>query len=65
MSGGPNSHEGTFDPTAQGKLKGCAPQFCYIDDINSWATNELTVNWNSALAWVASYVADQAAEIDQ
>jgi endoglucanase len=25
----------------------------------SWSTNELTINWNSALAWVAAYAADQ------
>ena len=39
--------------------RAAAPQFCYIDDINSWSTNEITINWNSALAWVASFVADQ------
>ena len=44
---------------AQRLLQGCAPQFCYIDDIESWSTNELTINWNAALAWVASFVADQ------
>jgi hypothetical protein len=32
---------------------------CYVDDIQSWATNEITVNWNSVLSWVASFVADQ------
>ena len=40
-------------------LAGCAPQFCYIDDIESWSTNELAINWNAALAWVASFAADQ------
>ena len=34
-------------------------QFCYIDDIQSWSTNELTINWNAPLAWIASFVADQ------
>ncbi len=33
--------------------------FCYVDDINSYATNEVAINWNSALAWVASFLADQ------
>ncbi len=47
------------DPVAQQKLQGCAPQFCYIDDIDSWSTNELTINWNSPLAWIAAFVADQ------
>jgi endoglucanase len=40
-------------------LLGCLPQFCYIDDINSWSTNELTINWNWTLSWVVAFVADQ------
>jgi endoglucanase len=59
IAGGPNSLEQTWDPVAQRLLTGCAPQFCYIDDIGSWSTNELTVNWNAPLSWVASFVADQ------
>ncbi|WP_203701111.1 glycoside hydrolase family 9 protein [Asanoa iriomotensis] len=57
LSGGPNSS--IQDPVAQQKLQGCAPQFCYIDDIESWSTNELTINWNAPLAWIAAFVADQ------
>jgi len=57
IAGGPNSE--LQDPLAASLLAGCAPQFCYIDDINSWSTNELAINWNAALAWVASFVADQ------
>ncbi|MFF7945870.1 glycoside hydrolase family 9 protein [Streptomyces griseorubiginosus] len=57
LAGGPNS--GIQDPYAQSKLQGCVGQFCYIDDIQSWATNEHTINWNSALTRMASFVADQ------
>ena len=57
LAGGPNS--GIQDPLAQVKLKGCVGQFCYIDDIQSWSTNEEAINWNSALAWVSAFVADQ------
>ncbi|WP_232533857.1 glycoside hydrolase family 9 protein [Plantactinospora sp. KBS50] len=57
LAGGANS--ALQDPLAQQKLAGCAPQFCYIDDIESYSTNELAINWNSALAWVAGFVADQ------
>ncbi|MFD8199186.1 glycoside hydrolase family 9 protein [Streptomyces sp. NPDC059701] len=57
LSGGPNS--AIQDPYAQSKLQGCVGQFCYIDDIQSWSTNEHTVNWNAALARMASFVADQ------
>ncbi|WP_371874723.1 glycoside hydrolase family 9 protein [Streptomyces fulvorobeus] len=56
LAGGPNAS--IEDPVAQAKLKGCAPSMCYIDDIESWATNEITINWNAPLAWVASYVDD-------
>ncbi|MEH0548701.1 glycoside hydrolase family 9 protein [Streptomyces sp. B21-105] len=57
LAGGPNSS--IQDPYAQGKLQGCVGQFCYIDDIQSWSTNETAINWNAALARMASFVADQ------
>lgn len=57
LAGGPNS--GLEDPLAQQRLAGCAPQFCYLDHIDSWSTNELTINWNSTVAWNASFLADQ------
>lgn len=62
LAGGPNSTKSTWDPTIAALYTGdneCSPQMCYVDHIQSWATNEITVNWNSALAWVASFVADQ------
>ena len=60
MSGGPNSTAAkTGDPVATPLFKdGCFAQFCYIDDIGSWSTNEITINWNASLSWVASFVAD-------
>ncbi|MFE7173201.1 glycoside hydrolase family 9 protein [Streptomyces sp. NPDC057616] len=57
LAGGPNSS--IQDPHAQSKLQGCVGQFCYIDDIQSWSTNETAINWNAALARMASFVADQ------
>ena len=59
LSGGPNSS--IQDPVAQRLFgdHGCAPQKCYIDDIESWSTNEITINWNAALAQIASWLADQ------
>ncbi|GAB3448764.1 cellulase [Streptomonospora sediminis] len=62
LAGGPNSQSATWDPVAQDKLAGCAPQFCYIDDIESYSTNELTINWNAPLAIVSSFIADQTGE---
>ena len=61
VAGGPNSTAAsTGDPVATPLFKnGCAAQFCYIDDIGSWSTNEITINWNAPLSWVASFLADQ------
>ncbi|WP_084546377.1 glycoside hydrolase family 9 protein [Glycomyces arizonensis] len=61
LSGGPNSDAATWDPEAQRWLPGCAPQMCYIDDIGSFSTNELTINWNAPLAQVANFAANQTA----
>ncbi|WP_420309906.1 glycoside hydrolase family 9 protein [Streptomyces sp. YS-B37] len=58
LAGGPDS--ALQDPVAQQNLVGCAPATCYIDDIYSYSTNEVAINWNSALAWVATFAADAA-----
>jgi endoglucanase len=53
LSGGPNT--GLQDPVARSRLSGCAPQTCFIDDIGSYSTNEIAINWNAPLAWLASF----------
>ncbi|MGW4650516.1 glycoside hydrolase family 9 protein [Kitasatospora sp. NPDC004289] len=57
FAGGPNA--GLQDPVAQAKLAGCAPAKCYVDDIGSYSTNEVAINWNAALAWLVSFAADR------
>ncbi|GAA0592762.1 glycoside hydrolase family 9 protein [Streptomyces crystallinus] len=57
LAGGPDS--ALQDPVAQEKLTGCAPAACYIDDIGSYSTNEVAVNWNAPLAWLAAYAAER------
>ncbi len=60
LSGGPNS--GFEDPyMASAGLDGCAPQKCFIDNGEAWSANEVTINWNAPLAWVAAYL-DEAGE---
>ncbi len=55
LSGGPNS--GVEDPYAQAMgLAGSPAQKCYVDHIESWSTNEITINWNTPLAWVAAFI---------
>jgi endoglucanase len=57
IAGGPNSAQ--QDPVVRQLLAGCIGQLCYVDDINSYSTNEIAINWNAPLAWVASFLADQ------
>lgn len=59
VSGGPNS--GLEDPYVQAAgLKGCAPEKCFIDNIEAWSTNEITINWNAPLAWVTAFLDEKA-----
>ncbi|WDZ84543.1 glycoside hydrolase family 9 protein [Micromonospora cathayae] len=60
LAGGPN-HE-LQDPYAQAQLAGCRPQKCYIDHIEAYSVNEVTINWNSALAWLANWAAEKAGD---
>jgi endoglucanase len=57
IAGGPNT--ALQDPFAANLLRGCVGQFCYVDDIQSYSTNEVAINWNSALTWISSFLADQ------
>ncbi|KAK0868658.1 hypothetical protein LTS02_003499 [Friedmanniomyces endolithicus] len=57
MAGGAN--QAASDPPADDVLPGCAPQTCYVDDVNSYSTNEVAINWNSALAWVVGWASSQ------
>lgn len=55
LSGGPNSS--VQDPYAQAAgLAGMPAQKCFVDHIESWSTNEITINWNAPLAWVAAFL---------
>lgn len=58
VSGGPNS--GLQDPYVQAAgLSGCKPQKCFLDHIEAWSTNEITINWNAPLAWTAAFLDEQ------
>jgi endoglucanase len=59
VSGGPNS--GLQDPYVQAAgLPGCAPQKCFVDNIEAWSANEMAINWNAPLAWVAAFLDEKA-----
>ncbi len=62
LSGGMNSNMN--DPLIQGagyKIGELAPMLCYLDKNDAWSVNEITINWNSPLAWAASFLDDEGA----
>ncbi len=61
LSGGPGS--GMQDPYIGGlgfERGTLAPQRCYVDSIEAWSVNEITINWNAPLVWVTSFLQDEA-----
>ena len=55
VSGGPNSS--LQDPYVQAAgLRNCPAQKCFVDNIEAWSVNEITINWNAPLAWAAAYL---------
>ena len=40
---------------------GCAPQKCFLDNGEAWSANEVTINWNAPLSWVAAYLDEREA----
>ncbi len=54
VAGGPNSR--LNDDISKSKLSGLAPAQCYIDDMSSYATNEVTTYWNSPVIFVFAYL---------
>jgi endoglucanase len=61
VSGGPNS--GLQDPLVkEAGLPGCKPQKCFIDKLDAWSVNEITINWNAPLAWVTQYLDEKASQ---
>jgi endoglucanase len=54
LAGGPNSK--LADPKASRRLSGCAVERCYVDDVDAYSVNEVAINWNAPLAWVAAWL---------
>lgn len=53
LSGGPNNTAWADDVARSMKGK-CAPQRCWRDDSRGFAMNEVAINWNAPLVWVAA-----------
>jgi endoglucanase len=37
-----------------------ASQKCFVDSIEAWSVNEVTINWNAPFAWAMSFFDDEA-----
>ncbi|HOR22965.1 MAG TPA: glycoside hydrolase family 9 protein, partial [Ruminococcus sp.] len=61
MSGGPGA--GLQDPYVAGlgyERGKVASQKCFVDSIEAWSVNEVTINWNAPFAWAISFLDDEA-----
>ena len=55
LSGGPNFNPA--DPAADAAdLMSQPPSKRYLDDLQSYTTNEVAINWNAPLVWVAAFL---------
>lgn len=54
LAGGPNAQPA--DPAAVNAVGQMPPAKRYIDDIESYSTNEVAINWNAPLVWVSAYL---------
>jgi endoglucanase len=59
LSGGPNSM--LQDITVKMQAEGCSPERCWVDHIEAYSVNEVAVNWNAPLAWVAAWLDEAGA----
>ena len=42
-----------------------ASQKCFVDSIEAWSVNEVTINWNAPFAWAMSFFEDEAANFNK
>ena len=54
LAGGPNQY--LNDPVLQALFNSSTPPaLCYVDNVDSYASNEICINWNAPLVFVAGY----------
>jgi endoglucanase len=57
LSGGPNN-TAMADPVAKAISGACAPMTCWRDEVAAYALNEVAINWNAPLVWVATWLTE-------
>lgn len=58
VSGGPNSSLQDPQTKRSGLSSDLPPQKCFVDHIDAWSVNEITINWNAPFAWVVAFLDD-------
>ncbi|MEJ2299437.1 MAG: glycoside hydrolase family 9 protein, partial [Woeseiaceae bacterium] len=56
LSGGPNFNDPAQDSIAAEIRADCAPQTCYRDHVFAYSLNEVAINWNAPLFWIAAFL---------
>ena len=60
LSGGPNFNP-SDPPSDAADLMSQPPSKRYLDDLQSYTTNEVAINWNAPLVWISAFL-DQTAK---
>lgn len=63
LVGGVN--QGLEDPAAKAYCKKSAPAKCWVDNSESYSTNEITIYWNSPLTYLITLTGDTSANNNQ
>lgn len=54
LAGGPNNGNPAEDVARALIAQKCPPQACYADDVHAFSLNEVAINWNAPLFWIAA-----------
>jgi endoglucanase len=46
-------------------IKGKPAMLNYLDHVESWASNEVTINWNAPLAWLTAFLDAEGPKIGE
>jgi endoglucanase len=60
LAGGPNFSDPAQDEIAAQIRPDCAPQTCYQDHVFAYSLNEVAINWNAPLFWIAAFLDERS-----
>jgi endoglucanase len=63
LAGGPNESSSP-DPISKRVHSDCVAQTCYADEVEAYSLNEVAINWNAPLFWIAAFLDEETAGRD-